>query len=156
MPPLRIHRAGMEELELLIRSRVDFCLRDHPANPEEVAAFRPQVEAWTRSNLENGNYHGYFGFLGDDLVCCAGLLLYTLPPLVRHFDRKQGHVLTFFTYPEFRSQGIGRALMNFIVQDAKALGVQQLVLNATPMGEPLYEKTGFSDPKFRNLVLSIE
>jgi len=153
---LRLIRAGIDEIDLLVRSRVDFCLRDRPGSKEEeVNAFIPQVESWTKKNLQNGNYIGYLGFVEAELVCCAGLLFYTLPPLISELNRKQGHVLTFFTYPQFRSRGIGAALMKFIIEDSKSLGVKQLVLNATQMGESLYEKSGFHNPKFRSMVLSV-
>jgi ribosomal protein S18 acetylase RimI-like enzyme len=46
---------------------------------------------------------------------------------------------------EFRSRGIGRALLRQAIQHLDSRGVPCLKLDATPQGKPLYEKLGFVD-----------
>jgi GNAT superfamily N-acetyltransferase len=45
--------------------------------------------------------------------------------------------------PAFRRRGIGRALMGRVLAHLDALGVAAVRLDATPMGQPLYEQLGF-------------
>ena len=44
---------------------------------------------------------------------------------------------------EFRGRGVGKALMNRAVQVAEELGARTIRLDATPLGQPLYESLGF-------------
>ncbi len=43
----------------------------------------------------------------------------------------------------FRGQGIGKALMNHALAYLDGRGVMSVRLDATPLGQPLYEKLGF-------------
>ena len=43
----------------------------------------------------------------------------------------------------FRGRGVGKALMNRAVQVAEELGCTTIRLDATPLGQPLYESLGF-------------
>ncbi len=57
------------------------------------------------------------------------------------------------TRPEARSLGIGRAMVVQPLLEARALGYQAAILQATSMGRPLYEKLGFREcvrfPQYR-------
>jgi ribosomal protein S18 acetylase RimI-like enzyme len=48
----------------------------------------------------------------------------------------------------FRGRGIGRALMDRALKHADARGITTVRLDATPLGQPLYEKLGFV-PQFQ-------
>lgn len=45
--------------------------------------------------------------------------------------------------PEYRSRGVGTALLERAIQYLDDLGVPTIKLDATPQGKPLYEKMGF-------------
>jgi GNAT superfamily N-acetyltransferase len=153
---LSIKKAEPKESELLIKTRVDFCLEDHPIDDEEkVKAFELSVRQYLQQAQQENRYIGYLGFIKNELCCGAGLLIYNLPPLPLVFHRKHGHVLNFFVYPKFRRNGIGDRLMKYIIADTQKSGFEKLVLNATEAGEKVYVKNGFKDPLLRNLVLDI-
>jgi ribosomal protein S18 acetylase RimI-like enzyme len=84
------------------------------------------------------------------------MLLYTLPPLPGRPDRLVGHILNFYTYPEFRRQGHGAALIAHIKADAPLRGIARLFLNAAPMGERLYRRAGFVEQGEKALILTLE
>jgi GNAT superfamily N-acetyltransferase len=138
---------GADGFELLVRTRLDFALEHHPApDPAARAALEQATRNWLRGQLAAGNYLGVVGEVAGQAVCCAGLLLYDLPPLVGRLERRVGHLLNFYTYPEWRRRGFGRAMIGFIKEEARVRGIGQLVLNATAMGEPLYRQAGFAEP----------
>ncbi len=156
MTGLTIKRIGKENLDILVQSRIDYCMRDKPpCTQDEYSAFESNVRQWTLENATAGNYYGYAGYAASELVCFAGILLYVMPPILRQTNRKIGHVFSFFTYPQHRRLGVGDELMKHIVKDAKELGITQLVLNATPMGEGVYLKNGFSQPAMKYMSLEI-
>ena len=47
----------------------------------------------------------------------------------------------------FRGRGIGRALMDRALEHVDSRGIPTVRLDATPLGQPLYEKLGFA-PQF--------
>jgi ribosomal protein S18 acetylase RimI-like enzyme len=46
-------------------------------------------------------------------------------------------------HQEFQRQGIGLALMEHLLSWLEQLGIHQVVLDASPLGQPLYERLGF-------------
>jgi GNAT superfamily N-acetyltransferase len=156
MDDLFFRRAEDHEIDLLIKSRMDYCLRDKAdISKEEYQALDESVKNWTIENVKNKSYIGYYCLRGNEIVGFAGMLLFSLPPYLGKCNRKVGHVLSFFTYPQFRSKGIGDKLMKYIIEEAKILGLDRLDLIATPMGEPLYRKNGFKEPRMVYLEKNI-
>ena len=58
---------------------------------------------------------------------------------------KVTYISNMFTYPEYRKHGIATKLFALTVEEAKKQGCIKILLNATDMGRPLYEKFGFKD-----------
>ena len=147
MKGLDFRKADPDEIELMTKARVDFCIRDNPnIDKQAYELFYQEVREWIIDHVSRGLYTGYFGYLSDELVCFAGLLLFEMPPIVNESRRKQGYVLSFFTYPPYRKKGIGNKLMEYMIRDAKEMSLSKLVLIATDDGLPVYRKNGFSEP----------
>ncbi len=156
MERLHIRKIGKENIKLHIQCRMTYCLRDSKdVAQKEYEAFFKDVEEWTLEQLKSDSYYTYAGYLGDELICFAGVLIYELPPILNKSHRKKGHVLSMFTYPQHRQKGYGAELFQYMIDDSKKSGIEQLVLNATPMGEPLYYKMGFKEPVFKYMALDI-
>ena len=70
---------------------------------------------------------------------------------------KSGVVLGVYTMPEYRGQGICTKLMEMLLAQAKAEGVDIVRLSASHMGKPVYEKLGFtlSHSKFTEMEYTI-
>lgn len=50
-----------------------------------------------------------------------------------------------YTKPEWHRKGIGSALLDKLIEEIKKKGIRSVVLHATPIGRPLYEKYGFRE-----------
>ncbi|TAL37486.1 MAG: GNAT family N-acetyltransferase [Spirochaetes bacterium] len=124
-------------------------------DPEPPLEFRRATTEYFARHLRAGSYIGILGLIDEKIVCCAGLLLYDLPPLNSSAGRKIGHVLNFYTVPESRRAGAGASLLRFTIDTAVARGIDRLFLNATKMGEPLYRKAGFAEQEEAALTLEV-
>lgn len=60
---------------------------------------------------------------------------------------KGNEVRTFFVDPSAQGKGIGRKLYDFLEQRARKKGVTKLILEGSPLGEPVYKKFGFRKVK---------
>ena len=139
-----------------MKIRIDFCMELHPEIDRETRNdLETIMREYFQKALRENNYLGYVGFLGNEVCCGAGVLIYLLPPFSHPLARKCGHVLNFFVYPQFRRQGIGDQLIQYIIDDTARDGFARLVLNATEAGERVYRKRGFIDPKDKSLILEL-
>ena len=52
-------------------------------------------------------------------------------------------IMNIYTNPDYRRKGIAYKVLDLLVKDAKERGVENIILDSTLMGRPLYEKYGF-------------
>jgi ribosomal protein S18 acetylase RimI-like enzyme len=101
---------------------------------------------------EQGNDLGYMiaappnatlgGFAGDALIGTAGLVV----PRKRK-QRHKGHVVGVYVDPAWRRTGLGRALLDRLILDARAAGLVLLTLSVTvgnAEARRLYLRAGFT------------
>lgn len=55
-----------------------------------------------------------------------------------------GGIFNIATHPERRREGIGLAVMRRLLDDARARGLETVVLQSSPAGVPLYRRLGFA------------
>jgi len=66
------------------------------------------------------------------------------PPHPSHpLQARRGYILNVFVEPDRRGRGIARGLMGIALEEAKRLNLQYLILHATAMAMPMYEKLGW-------------
>jgi GNAT superfamily N-acetyltransferase len=67
---------------------------------------------------------------------------------LREIDRTCCEMKRMFVYPEHQGQGVGRALAEAVIQDARALGYQRMLLDTSirqAEAQALYRRLGFQD-----------
>lgn len=133
-----------------------------PARTEEIdqlAKLRKQQlldEGQTPDCNMDGELHTFFvqGMQNDtlvewvaeengELVATAALIFYPFPPSFTNPGGVRGYVANVYTSPAFRGRGIARTLLQQLLGVAKQRGVSMLMLSASVMGRPVYEKLGF-------------
>ncbi|XVQ15773.1 GNAT family N-acetyltransferase [Spirillospora sp. CA-255316] len=58
--------------------------------------------------------------------------------------RPTGDLQSVFVLPDFRAQGIGRRLIEAVINTASALGLEYLSVRAGTRSRPLYQRLGFT------------
>jgi GNAT superfamily N-acetyltransferase len=156
MEDIEIVKADASHLDLLTDVRVEFALdMHHSEDHAAIQDFARISKAYIRRHMEGGSYVGFLARMKGRTVACASLLIYELPPLLGKPDRRQGHVLNVYTAPDMRGRGIGRRMMQAVIDEGRARGLHRLFLNATKMGEPLYRSLGFHEQDEKSLVLPL-
>ena len=157
MEQMHISLSGKNDIEKMTKARVEYCLRNSPnIDKKEYDAFYQQVKVWVENNAKAENFVTYFGDINNEIISFAGVLMFTLPPIYGKDERKEGYILTFYTYPKYRKMGYGKQLMEHIQKDAINLEIDDLVLKATSDGEHLYRICGFHEPSMPYLEYKIE
>ena len=99
----------------------------------------------------------YLSHIDKDLVCfgieespgrlaaSAALCLFDRLPYMENLSGREGYVLSVYTCPKFRKQGMADKLMAALIQYGRNEDLGKLWLNSSPMGKNLYFRHGFKD-----------
>lgn len=79
---------------------------------------------------------------------------YDSVPSAGNITGKNAYVTSMFVESEYRRNGIGKTMLNKLVEAAKARGCEKVMLNASDMGRLMYEKIGFEDI-YNGMILDI-
>ena len=72
----------------------------------------------------------------DGVPCGAGRLIFTAPGVAR--------LQRMAVIDDVRGRGVGRALLEFLEQEARRRGATKLTLSAQVQAKPFYEKAGYT------------
>jgi ribosomal protein S18 acetylase RimI-like enzyme len=99
------------------------------------------------SGLAEGSILGAVVERGREAGLCAGGLLHVHAMLGSpRFPRGAfGYIGSIAVDPPWRRQGLGEAIVTFLVSEARELGLERVELHATPDGERIYRRLGFGE-----------
>lgn len=108
---------------------------------------------WHRRALASGLYRGFLVETGGEVVAGAGVLWQDLPPSPSTFSGRRAYVLNVYVQPEHRGRGLSRRLLERVLDECRAQGVQVVTRHASEAARSLYERTGFKPTSELRLVL---
>ncbi len=101
--------------------------------------------AYSAQRIEDSATSRLWGAFSDltagEMAGMVGLTLET-----RLKNRHKGHLVSMYVAPEFSGHGLGRALVDTVLAEARQLGLERLVLTVTDSNQPalaLYSRAGF-------------
>ncbi len=115
---------------------------------EELALMSVAFRAWIKPRLEDGRYFGFLVEEAGEVIAGIGLMIIDWPPHFLHPESaERGYICNVFVEPEHRGKGLARMLMLRAEEEFGQRGVSYLVLHASKLGRPLYEKLGWKDTR---------
>ena len=99
----------------------------------------------SRRYFLEGNQTTVLAWDGERVIGCATICYITIMPTFSHPTGKRAHLMNVYTAKEFRGQGIGKKMVDLLIEDAWNKGATEISLDATEAGRPLYKKCGFED-----------
>ncbi|WP_338872021.1 GNAT family N-acetyltransferase [Myxococcus stipitatus] len=139
-----IRKAGLEDLEQVVRLRLALMCELHAPAPGELDAWASATRRYLMSALPSGRFHVWLAFAGDEAVSCGGLSPFERPPAPGNLSGLEGYILNMYTVPTWRKRGVSRALLADLMAFARELGMGRLWLHASDDGRSLYESVGFA------------
>lgn len=112
---------------------------------DENAEFEKVLVDTSREYFLNGDQTTVFAMDGEKIAGCASISYITIMPTFSHPTGKRAHLMNVYTRKEFRRKGVGKLMVEFLIEEAKSLGVTEISLDATEMGHPLYKALGFTE-----------
>ena len=137
-------KATMEDIDELVRTRI-IVLRaaNKLSDDEDMSVVEEESYAYYRRALETGEHIAYLVYDNGKFIGAGGVSFYQVMPTYHNPTGKKAYIMNMYTAPEYRRQGIAFHTLDLLVKDTKEQGVLQIVLEATDMGRPLYERYGF-------------
>ena len=147
--------ATKDDIDELIRLRIDYMKDDFGSvSEEERAGMEKQLPDYFARKLGSE----LIAFVARDkgkIVSVAYLHIIEMPANSILLTGLFGDVLSVYTEPEYRGQGLCTKLMQDLVEYGRNRGLGRIDLLATDEGYPIYEKVGFKETEARYREMKI-
>ena len=141
--------ATREDINELIRMRIEYMIDDFGSiTDEERKGMEAQLPDYFNRKLGT-ELIAFVAKEGDRIVSVAYLHIIEMPANSILLNGLYADVLSVYTEPAYRGQGICTQLMKNLVEYGKRRGLGRIDLSATDAGYPIYAKVGFKDKEHR-------
>jgi GNAT superfamily N-acetyltransferase len=147
-PRHRVRRAVRADLPVILDLRLAFDreLLGGDLPPDRVGPHRSQVADYLATHIDGDTFRLWVAEDDGRIVAMGGLVVVDRPPHPRSRRTGEGFIVNVYTLPRWRGGGVGRAVMDALVADARTLRLRRVYLRTSDAGRPLYEGMGFRDP----------
>jgi GNAT superfamily N-acetyltransferase len=142
---IEYRKAGTDDIDMLATMRVSFLCEGKDNTEDEKNALLDNIKQYFYKSIKDGSFIAWIAVDGDKIVATSGLSIYVVPPNRACPSGKTAYISNMYTVPEYRFRGIATKLFALTVDEAKSQSCERILLNATDMGRPIYEKYGFED-----------
>lgn len=150
-------RATLDDVDVLVDFRLRF-LADRAGSdraPDEELVAKNLREYFAEA-MPRGAFLAWLAERDGAVVATSGMVIWQIPPNNSVPTGRQAYVLNMYTVPEARRRGICTALLEKMIEEARALGLSRVHLHASQPGEGIYRRRGFVEPSDVELLLRLE
>ena len=150
-------RATIDDVDVLVDFRLRF-LADRAGSeraPDEERVAK-NLREYFREAMPRGAFIAWFAERDGAVVATSGMVVWQMPPNNSVVTGRMAYVLNMYTMPEARRQGICTALLEKMIEEARALGLSRVHLHASRIGEGIYRRRGFVEPSDVELLLRLD
>ena len=140
---IEYRKAGINDVEELTQLRLMF-LFEAGGEPDDEYTYAVNKEFFT-DGIMSGEFISWIAVDDGRIIATSGISFYKLPPNKFSPTGLRSYISNMYTLPEYRNNGIATKLFALTVDEAKQRGCKSVLLNATDMGRPIYEKYGFKN-----------
>lgn len=100
---------------------------------------------WLRLHMTIGDYRAWvIEDTAGAIIAGAGLTILPWPPGPAYSGGRVAFIYNVYTEPAHRKRGLARGLMEAVHTFCRDEGIDNLALNASQFGRPLYEAMGYA------------
>lgn len=137
-------KATIEDIGILTKTRIEVLRAANQLSDDaDMTEVEKQSYEYYSKALRDGSHTAYLVFDGTNFIGAGGVSYYRVMPTYHNPSGNKAYIMNMYTSPKYRRKGIAYKTLDLLVGDAKSRGVNVILLEATEMGRPLYEKYGF-------------
>ena len=142
---MEFRRATIEDIPQLLEFRIAL-LRSAvgEGKTEQWEIMKQKSIEYYQKSLKDNTHSAYMVYDGEVCIGTGGICFYEILPTYYKPTGKKAYIINMYTRPEYRKRGIATQVLNLLVRDALNQGYTYISLEATKMGQALYEKCGFA------------
>ena len=135
--------ATADDIAELVSVRAEFLCEDKTVSDSDRAVFCEGNADYFEYGFADSSFVAWVAVLDGGIIATSGMTMYRIPPNLRYLKGKIGYISNMYTKPAYRRRGIANELFVRLMKTAEQRGCDRLMLKASDMGKPLYEKHGF-------------
>ncbi len=128
------------DLDTFIGMRI--CQLREEGATEEID-LKPALFDYYKRHMADGTFVSWLAVDGEKIVGTSGISFVEKPPYFSCPSGKIGLLSSMYTADEYRRQGIAKALLTRVVEEAREYGCGCVQITASDMGVLLYTDFGF-------------
>ncbi len=141
---LNYKKAVLEDIEMLTETRITVLRAANQLSDDvDMSDVKEQSYLYYQKALSEDRHVAYLVFDGNEFVGAGGINFFQVMPTFHNPTGKKAYIMNMYTKPEYRRKGIAYKTLDLLVAEAKVRNINAILLEATDMGKPLYEKYGF-------------
>ena len=143
-----VRKAEIRELDTLMVWRMRVLREVFPVSEgEDRKGIEENNKMYYRKHLADDTHTACFAVDEDrdQIIGCGGICYQDEMPSPDNAGGKNGYLMNIYTLPEYRRQGIGRKIVEFLICDARDRGTEKIYLESSDAAKKLYYEIGFSD-----------
>jgi GNAT superfamily N-acetyltransferase len=144
---IEYRKAEMSDIDILSELRVYFLYEGKEVYEKEKSSLLENIRLYFHNAMTNNSFIAWIAFDNGKIIATSGLTVFVLPPNRGCPNGKTAYISNMYTIPEYRCKGIATKLFSLTVDEAKRHGCSKILLSATDMGRPIYQKYGFEESK---------
>jgi GNAT superfamily N-acetyltransferase len=148
-----IREATPDDIPEIVRQRQAMYEDMDYKNPDQLAAMTTTSAAYLATALPTGNFREWFALSGETIVGGGAVIISPWPSHPYDGQCVRATILNVYVYPQHRRRGIGRRLMQTMIEWCRKQHFVNVSLHASPDGRHLYEALGFEPTNEMRLKL---
>lgn len=141
---LKYRVATINDLDVLVETRIRVLrAANQLSDAIDLSVVARESRFYYIQSLMDNSHIAYLVYDADKIVGAGGVSFYRVLPTVHNASGEKAYIMNMYTDPEYRRQGIGWEILDYLVDASKAKGISFITLEATKIGKPLYQKYGF-------------
>ena len=140
---IEIVKATAADIETLMAIRLEMLCEVNDLSSDYE--FSEELKTCAREYFLSGNQTTILAKDGENIAGMASINYITIMPTFSHPTGKRAFLMSVYTRAEYRRKGIARDMIKQLIEEAKARGCSEIILDATDDGRPLYKSLGFEE-----------
>ena len=148
----RIEEVGIELIEEILSMRMEvlgvvFEKEFETMTLEEKKDLMEENRNYYKREIPIGGHIACFAYIDNNLAGCGGVCLYNEMPSPDNKNGKCGYLMNVYVRPQYRHEGLGTDITNWLINSAKKKGANKIFLESSVVAKSMYHKIGFVDMK---------
>lgn len=142
---VEIKKAGLTDIDLLVEWRMTVLHEVFSIPPEEpMEELKQENRQYYQEALLQGAHIACFAYAEGQVAGCGGVCLYREMPSPDNPTGYCAYLMNIYTRADYRGNGVGKKMVNWLVQQAVSRGITKIYLETSSAGRTLYSEMGFA------------